>query len=91
MAEKRKYSKRHCKYCEAKVDFIDYKDIKSIRHSLSERFKIMPRRLTGNCKKHQEMVEKAIKRARHVAIIPYVVANKKVLENPADFVEDIYK
>lgn len=58
MAEKRKYTKKTCKYCEMKVDFIDYKDIRLIRHSLSERYKIMPRRLTGNCKKHQELVER---------------------------------
>ena len=60
MAEKRKYTKKTCKYCEMKVDFIDYKDIRLIRHSLSERYKIMPRRLTGNCKKHQELVERAL-------------------------------
>jgi small subunit ribosomal protein S18 len=78
MQEKRKYSKKYCKYCEAKVEFIDYKDVKKYRHSLSERFKIMPRRLTGNCKKHQEMVEQAIKRARQAAFVPYIVDRKKV-------------
>jgi small subunit ribosomal protein S18 len=62
MAERRKYKKRYCKYCEAKVDFMDYKDAGSLRFSLSERYKIMPRRLTGNCKRHQEMVTIAIKR-----------------------------
>jgi small subunit ribosomal protein S18 len=80
MAEKRKYTKKTCKYCEMKVGFIDYKDIRLIRHSLSERYKIMPRRLTGNCKKHQELVERAIKRARHIALIPYIVNTKKVME-----------
>ncbi len=82
MAEKRKYSRKYCKYCEAKTEYIDYKDTKILKHSLSERFKIMPRRLTGNCKKHQEMVEKAIKRARHVAFIPYIVDRKNVVSNP---------
>lgn len=82
MAEKRKYSRKYCKYCEAKIEFIDYKDTKLLKHSLSERFKIMPRRLTGNCKKHQEMVEAAIKRARQVAIIPYIVDRTKVVSNP---------
>ena len=81
MAEKRKYTKKTCKYCEMKVDFIDYKDIKLIRHSLSERYKIMPRRLTGNCKKHQELVERAIKRARHIALVPYIVNTRKVVES----------
>ncbi len=86
MAERRKYSKKYCRFCEAKVDFLDYKDPSSYKFSLSERYKIMPRRLTGNCKKHQEMVEQAIKRARHAAIVPYVVTRKKVIENPfADF------
>ncbi|PID47744.1 MAG: 30S ribosomal protein S18 [Proteobacteria bacterium] len=82
MAEKRKYSRKYCKYCEGKVEFIDYKDTKVLKHSLSERFKIMPRRLTGNCKKHQEMVENAIKRARHTAFIPYIVDRKKVVASP---------
>ncbi|MDD5202159.1 MAG: 30S ribosomal protein S18, partial [Sulfurimonas sp.] len=44
MSEKRKYKKRFCKYCEAKVDFMDYKDVGALRFSLSERYKIMPRR-----------------------------------------------
>ncbi|MFL1706413.1 MULTISPECIES: 30S ribosomal protein S18 [Campylobacter] len=82
MAEKRKYSRKYCKYCEAKVDFIDYKDTTLLKYSLSERFKIMPRRLTGNCKKHQEMVEQAIKRARHAAFIPYIVDRDNVVTNP---------
>jgi small subunit ribosomal protein S18 len=84
MAEKRKYSRKYCKYCEAKIEFIDYKDTKLLKHSLSERFKIMPRRLTGNCKKHQEMVEAAIKRARHAAIVPYIIDRKRVVPNPFD-------
>jgi len=80
MAEKRKYTKKHCKYCEMKVEFIDYKDINLVRNSLSERGKIMPRRLTGNCKKHQEMIEKSIKRARHIALVPYIVDRRDVIE-----------
>jgi len=87
MAEKRKFKKRYCKYCEAKVDFIDYKDLKLLKHSLSERYKIMPRRLTGNCKKHQDMVSRAIKRAREVAFIPYIVDRKNVVENPFDAIQ----
>jgi len=73
MAEKVKYFKRHCKYTEAKIDFIDYKEVKLLKHSLSERAKIMPRRLTGNSKRAQDMVNLAIKRARHMALVPYVV------------------
>ena len=82
MAEKRKYSKKYCKFTEAKIDFTDYKDTALLKQCLSERFKIMPRRLTGTSKKHQEMVEKAIKRARHVALIPYIVDRKNVVTNP---------
>jgi small subunit ribosomal protein S18 len=82
MAEKRKYKKRYCKYCEAKIDYIDFKDVRSLKISLSERYKIMPRRLTGNCKRHQEMVSVAIKRARQAALIPYVVDRKTVVNAP---------
>ncbi|UFS63171.1 30S ribosomal protein S18 [Sulfurimonas sp. HSL-1656] len=87
MAEKRKYKKRYCKYCEAKVDFIDYKDASSLKHSLSERYKIMPRRLTGNCKRHQDMVTIAIKRARSAAIIPYTISRKEVVVNPFEIIK----
>jgi len=86
MAEKRKYKKRYCKYCEAKVDFIDYKDSNTLKHSLSERYKIMPRRLTGNCKRHQDMATVAIKRARAAAIIPYTITRKEVVINPFEII-----
>lgn len=82
MSEKRKYKKRYCKYCEAKVDYIDYKDVANLRFSLSERYKIMPRRLTGNCKRHQDMVSTVIKRARAAALVPYTVTRKQVVTNP---------
>lgn len=82
MNERKKYSKRHCKYSEAKIEFIDYKDIEMLKYSLSERYKIMPRRLTGNTKKWQERVEVAIKRARQMALIPYIIDTKHVVENP---------
>ncbi|MSN96727.1 30S ribosomal protein S18 [Campylobacter sp. FMV-PI01] len=82
MADKRKYARKYCRYTEAKIEFIDYKDTGLLKYCLSERFKIMPRRLTGTSKRYQEMVEKAIKRARHVALIPYVVDTKNVVANP---------
>ena len=82
MAEKRKYKKRYCKYCEAKVDFMDYKDVGALRFSLSERYKIMPRRLTGNCKRHQDMISVVIKRARAAALVPYTVTRKTVVTAP---------
>ena len=82
MAEKRKYSKKYCRYSEAKVEFIDYKDTSMLKYCLSERFKIMPRRLTGTSKKYQEMVERASKRARQAALIPYIVDRNEVVTNP---------
>ena len=82
MAEKRKYKKRYCKYCESKVDFMDYKDVGALRFSLSERYKIMPRRLTGNCKRHQDMISVVIKRARAAALVPYTVTRKQVVVAP---------
>jgi small subunit ribosomal protein S18 len=82
MSEKRKYKKRYCKYCEAKVDFMDYKEVASLRFSLSERYKIMPRRLTGNCKRHQDMITVVIKRARAAALVPYTVTRKQVVTAP---------
>jgi len=82
MAERRKFKKRYCKYCEAKIDYIDYKDVASLKFSLSERFKIMPRRLTGNCKRHQDMVAVAIKQSRAAALIPYTITRKQVVMNP---------
>ena len=87
MAERRKYKKRYCKYCEAKVDFIDYKDVSSLKYSLSERYKIMPRRLTGNCKRHQDMVTIAIKRARSAALVPYTITRKAVVPNPFELLK----
>ncbi len=84
MAEKKRYTKRYCKYTEMKINYINYKDMDLIKHSLSERYKIMPRRLTGNSKKWQERVEVAIKRARHMALIPYVVDTTNVVEVPFD-------
>ncbi len=88
MSNKRRYTKKYCKYCEAKIEMIDYKDLSLLKHTLSERYKIMPRRLTGNCKKHQEMVAKAIKRARAAALVPYIVDRKKVIENPFEALEE---
>jgi len=82
--ERRKYARKYCKYCEAKIEYIDFKDTKLLKQALSERYKIMPRRLTGTCKKHQEMVELAIKRARHTALIPYIIDRKKVVAHPFD-------
>jgi small subunit ribosomal protein S18 len=73
MAERRKFAKKYCKYSAMKLDTIDYKDVDLLKISMSERGKIMPRRLTGTSKRMQEKVEIAIKRARHMALVPYIV------------------
>ena len=62
-----------CQFCEQKATFVDYKDTATLRHYLSERGKILPRRTTGACAMHQRQVTEAIKRARQVALLPYVI------------------
>ena len=68
----RKGRKKVCAFCVDKVDTIDYKDIGKLRRYLSERAKILPRRVTGTCARHQRGLTVAIKRARHIALLPYV-------------------
>ncbi len=67
-----KRRKKVCAFCADKVDFIDYKDTVRIRKNLSERAKILPRRVTGTCARHQRQLTIAVKRARHLALIPYI-------------------
>lgn len=62
-----------CQFCEQKATFVDYKDTATLRHYLSERGKILPRRTTGACAMHQRQVTEAIKRARQVALLPYII------------------
>ena len=61
-----------CQFCVDKVQTIDYKDVAKLRRFLSERSKILPRRTTGTCAQHQRELTSAIKRARQVALLPYV-------------------
>ncbi|NLK39276.1 MAG: 30S ribosomal protein S18 [Clostridiales bacterium] len=61
-----------CTFCVDKVDHIDYKDVPRLRKFISERAKILPRRISGTCAKHQRQLTNAIKRARHVALLPYI-------------------
>jgi small subunit ribosomal protein S18 len=61
-----------CSFCSDKIDVVDYKDAAKLRQFISERGKIDPRRKTGTCAKHQRAVSEAIKRARHLALLPYV-------------------
>lgn len=68
----RKGRKKVCSFCVDRVDTIDYKDIAKLRRFLSERAKILPRRVTGSCARHQRELTIAIKRARLIALLPYV-------------------
>ncbi|MDL2215636.1 30S ribosomal protein S18 [Ruminococcaceae bacterium OttesenSCG-928-N02] len=61
-----------CSFCVEKATAIDYKDVGKLRKYTSERGKIIPRRVTGTCAHHQRMLTTAIKRARHVALLPFV-------------------
>lgn len=63
--------KRVCNFCVDSIKTIDYKDIAKLRKYVSERGKILPRRITGNCAKHQRALTTAIKRARHICLMPY--------------------
>ena len=68
----RRRRKKICVFCaDKKYEGIDYKDVNKLRRYISERGKILPRRITGNCAKHQRALTVAVKRARHVALMPY--------------------
>ena len=71
-AQKRMPKKKVCQFCVEKVQHIDYKDVARLRRFTSERGKILPRRMTGTCAKHQRQLSTAIKRARIIALMPYV-------------------
>ena len=64
--------KKVCVFCGKENNEIDYKDVNKLKRYVSERGKILPRRITGNCAKHQRAITVAVKRARHLAIMPYV-------------------
>ena len=67
----KKGRKKVCAFCVEKVDTIDYKDAAKLRRFTSDRAKILPRRVTGTCAYHQRELTTAIKRARHLALLPY--------------------
>ena len=64
--------KKVCVFCGDKNNTIDFKDVNKLKRYVSERGKILPRRITGNCAKHQRALTVAVKRARHIALMPYV-------------------
>lgn len=67
----RRPKKKICSFCVDKVESIDYKDIGKLRRYTTERGKILPRRISGNCAKHQRQMTLAIKRARAIALLPF--------------------
>ncbi|MBU4343008.1 MAG: 30S ribosomal protein S18 [Candidatus Omnitrophica bacterium] len=70
-AKKKFFRKKTCKFCEDKVKAIDYKDAAKLRRFITEKGKILPSRMTGNCAKHQRHTAAAIKRARQIALLPF--------------------
>ncbi len=65
------HRKKVCQFCADHVERIDYKDAETLKKFITERGKILPRRITGTCATHQRALTTAIKRARHMAILPY--------------------
>lgn len=72
MQPKRFQRRKFCRFCADKVSFIDYKDIKVLRGYMTERGKILSRKVTGNCSVHQRELTTAVKRARNIALIPFM-------------------
>ncbi|MFO8060747.1 MAG: 30S ribosomal protein S18 [Bacillota bacterium] len=73
MRRNRKRRRKVCTFCMDKIDTVDYKDVGRLRRFLSDRGKILPRRITGNCARHQRQLTRAIKRARVMALLPFTV------------------
>ncbi len=72
---RRRFTRRKgCRFCIDKIK-IDYKDTRSLRYFVSERGKIVPRRISGNCSEHQRKVTEAIKRARNIALLPFTAGH----------------
>lgn len=64
--------RKACRFCEGKIAQVDYKDEQTLDRYISDRGKILPRRATGTCARHQRQVATAIKRARYLALLPYI-------------------
>ena len=67
--------KKNCAFCNDKIDLLDYKDVSKLKRFLSEAGKILPRRITGTCAKHQRMLSNAVKKARESGLMAYVFEN----------------
>lgn len=77
MARERRVRMKVCKFCEADVQYIDYKDERTLRRFINDRGKIIPRRMSGVCERHQRQLTTAIKRARQIALLPFVAETFK--------------
>lgn len=73
MAKRSFVRRKVCSFCVDKVTGIDYKDVTGLRKYTTEKGKIIPRRISGTCAKHQRQLAQSIKRARHIALLPFVV------------------
>ena len=71
MMEMTRSRKKICRFCENKIVRVDFKDERLLRRFTNERGKILPRRITGNCAGHQRKLTQAVKRSRHLAIMPF--------------------
>lgn len=75
--KKRAFQRRKvCVFCADSGLKIDYKDVKTLNHFVTERGKILPRRISGNCAKHQRDITEAIKRARNIALMPFTIVGQ---------------
>jgi len=72
MQQKRFQKRKFCRFCADKISFIDYKDIKGLRGYMTERGKILTRKMTGTCAAHQRELTTAVKRARYIALLPFM-------------------
>jgi small subunit ribosomal protein S18 len=68
--------RKPCPYCRDKIDQVDYKDVGALRRMISDRGKIRSRRITGACRRHQSQIARAVKRARELALLPYVAEGR---------------
>ncbi len=67
----RRPKRKNCQFCSGKAQFVDFKDVMRLRRFVTERGKILPRRVSGNCARHQRALAGAVKRARELALLPY--------------------
>ena len=74
---RRRPNRKVCTFCVERIDYIDYKEVSRLRRFLSERGKILPRRITGTCAKHQRPLTAALKRARSIALLPFTTDTQR--------------